>query len=715
MSEKITFKEPAQGAIYMLAKGFKAFPIIPNDKRPQIEDWLTWGKTCSKGSISTYALGADSNWGVIPSLSGHLVVDVDCGYKMKGKKDAKKLVKATGDSTLANLEKKHGTMPKTFTVKTPSGGYHLYYKGTCRPTVGAVGEGIDTRSEESYVVAPGSTVPYYTAEGKRIKGTYTIVNDMEPVECPLWFLGLLEEKKKSSQAASRKGEEGASTLDTERNIADAISYLNDAPVCVLGDGTHNGEYLYQVFCKTRDFGVSKDQARLLVLQNYNDRCDPPWDMGDEADAEHFNKKLRNAYNYAQNNIGVESHEAKIKQAKRDFTHEPIDQDVKSAIKPLHLTSAADIIALDIPPREWVMANTLCRRYISILGAPGGTGKSTLEIIKALSIATGRNLLGDRYKVITKGPVIMYNLEDPLDELLRKVEAARLHYGLTHQEVKDLHLISGRDHGIIVCSATSSGVIVTHQKDIDTMIATINSVSAVYVSFDPLVRLHWAEENSNGQMDKVVRAVQQISSKTECAISLVHHSRKSSGSTKKGNEISTESQSGDQDIFRGAGSLLGGMRAAHVIETMTEEDARRLGVAQERRKFYFKLMEAKNTMSAPLESVDWFEKFGVQIANGEVIGVCKRSDLNAASEMKKAQEEEAIRDELLIFLGKHISMGEEREVHSLIGDAISEGIAIADTNRNRFMGRMQEALFGVQEYVVKQGKKRVWVVKREHDF
>ena len=54
-------------------------------------------------------------------------------------------------------------------------------------------------------------------------------------------------------------------------------------------------------------------------------------------------------------------------------------------------------ALDVqlpPPREWLLGNTFCRRFLSSVLADGGTGKTALRMLQALALATGRPLTGE---------------------------------------------------------------------------------------------------------------------------------------------------------------------------------------------------------------------------------------------------------------------------------------------------------------------------------
>jgi hypothetical protein len=69
-----------------------------------------------------------------------------------------------GDCSIEQLESEHGSLPETWTVRTPSGGWHYYFRtpepyrnSTGDPEKGTgVAPGIDTRGRGGYVVAPVS-------------------------------------------------------------------------------------------------------------------------------------------------------------------------------------------------------------------------------------------------------------------------------------------------------------------------------------------------------------------------------------------------------------------------------------------------------------------------------------------------------------------------------------------------------------------------------
>jgi hypothetical protein len=111
----------------------------------------------------------------------------------------------------------------------------------------------------------------------------------------------------------------------------------------------------------------------------------------------------------------------------------------------------------ITPRDWVYDEHYIKGFLSATVAPGGGGKTSLELVEAVALASGRNLLGPR--VTKKYRVWYWNGEEPLVELERRIAAICLHYNITQAELAGyLFLNSGRDPNskITIAEATNSG-------------------------------------------------------------------------------------------------------------------------------------------------------------------------------------------------------------------------------------------------------------------
>lgn len=264
------------------------FPIREGAKKPPlVEDNLASGASNDPRQIGAWRkLHPRANWGVALRRSNLLVVDVDCK------------VGKIGRYTFNELDFAHPAgFPATYTVRTPSGGLHLYYRGPHVFAIGKHGFGPDVDSP-NYTLLPGS----------RLKGfarPYQAVNDLPVAVAPSWFYEVLGEHK-AKQAADHIP---VVTLDQRDNIERAIRYLvSGAPLCRQGDG--GNITLFNVAALLKDFGVSEWQAVQLLGQHYNDtKCDPPWMIGSGAPEDDLAVTVHNAFAYGVNAPGSDTAEA----------------------------------------------------------------------------------------------------------------------------------------------------------------------------------------------------------------------------------------------------------------------------------------------------------------------------------------------------------------------------------------------------------------------
>lgn len=260
----------------------------------------------------------------------------------------------------------------------------------------------------------------------------------------------------------------------------------------------------------------------------------------------------------------------------------------------------------LEPRQWVYANHYLRGFVSVLASAGGVGKTSLQIVEALAICTGRPLLGEAVK--QQCNVWIVNLEDPMDEMKRRVLAAMRFYNITPDDVRGrLFVDAGRDFSMKFAIQTREGIL-PNVALVDHMKAQIPKREIGMVMIDPFVGAHEINENDNMAVNAVVAQIREVADETRCSIGLVHHIRKGNG------------QDADIDSVRGAGSLIGAARAARVINKVSEKDALELGVKREEAIGLFRVDDGKANLSPPAAKAVYRRMHGVQIANGEWIGV-----------------------------------------------------------------------------------------------
>jgi hypothetical protein len=254
----------------------------------------------------------------------------------------------------------------------------------------------------------------------------------------------------------------------------------------------------------------------------------------------------------------------------------------------------------LPRRKWLYGFHYIRRFVSCTISPGGVGKTALGIVEALSIVTGRALLGVAPSEETR--VWIWNGEDPLEELNRRITAACMHYGIDPSELDGrLFVNSGRETEIVIAEQTKSGATIMAPV-VEQIVKTISEHEIGLLIIDPFVSSHRVTENDNNAIDRVVKTWAKIADETNCAIELVHHSRKTGGA-----EVTVEDG-------RGAVALLGAARSARALNGMTQEEAERAEV--DNRKLFFKVENGKANLVISSDKANWHRLASVSLGNGE---------------------------------------------------------------------------------------------------
>lgn len=225
------------------------------------------------------------NWGVALKKSKLICLDVD---RKPGK---------VGGESLDALELDRGVLPDTLVVQSPSGGLHLYFdeaNGVVHQMrLNAFGQDIDSTN---YTLIPGC-VTVEDAGARQNAGTYEVVGPAVVSPTPAWFAEYLGDA--TSAVKEDADQVPAVEQDTSDIVSRAIYYLkNDAKPAIQGQ---NGELrMLMVFATLKDMGLSRETAVELVTENYNDRCEPPWELGEGAIADRLDVKATNAWAYLKN-------------------------------------------------------------------------------------------------------------------------------------------------------------------------------------------------------------------------------------------------------------------------------------------------------------------------------------------------------------------------------------------------------------------------------
>jgi hypothetical protein len=289
--------------------------------------------------------------------------------------------------------------------------------------------------------------------------------------------------------------------------------------------------------------------------------------------------------------------------KPDEARDLIEKATEATAKPLTPTPLD--IPESLPKREFVYGTHLIRRFTSMTVAAAGTGKSTIAITDALAIATGKPLLG--HHIHTPCNVWIYNLEDPLEEMQRRVWASCLKHDISFNAIKGkIFIDSGRDRGLTI---VSKGSIEYTSPDKLALVNAIKKNNIGVLIVDPFVSSYEGNENDNKDVDKAIKTFNQVADATNCSIELIHHTGKTGG------------ESGNANAGRGASSMVGAVRSLRTIVSMTEEEAANYDIANPRA--YVRIDDGKTSLAAYNHNTDWYAIESLELPNGDNVGVVAR--------------------------------------------------------------------------------------------
>ncbi len=304
-------------------------------------------------------------------------------------------------------------------------------------------------------------------------------------------------------------------------------------------------------------------------------------------------------------------------------HGPVDD-----IKKMRFTPFVWRDPSEIEPRRWLFDRRLIAKNVALTVSPGGLGKSSLSIAEALAMASGKPLLGAAPPRPIR--VTLWNGEDPHDELERRFSAARIHYGLSTEDLGGrLTVDSGRSLSICLAASLGNAPVVSRPQ-VEGIVEALKAAETDVLIIDPFVTTHQVSENDNGAINAVVSAWREIADRTGCAVEIVHHS------TKLGGNRGTSEENGIAQA-RGASALVDGVRSARFLAPMSQEDAERAGI--ESPHGYFQIITGKANLAPKPENAVWRKMISVALGNGS--GMYPEGDfVGVATEWRMPEEADA---------------------------------------------------------------------------
>ena len=183
---------------------------------------------------------------------------------------------------------------------------------------------------------------------------------------------------------------------------------------------------------------------------------------------------------------------------------------------------------NVPHRRWLYGIDLVRGDGTVLGSPGGAGKTSLALGMAICVATGSPLLNE--KIFGESLSVLYiNAEDSGMEMKRRTWAFCLKHNVAEQDLNRVH-IAGTDHpsvqNLSFLRTTERNTSVIDQKGFEQLEALLSTLNPDLLVMDPLVALCGGGNiNDNAAMSLVMRNVKRLAIKHDCAVLIIHHTRR----------------------------------------------------------------------------------------------------------------------------------------------------------------------------------------------
>lgn len=234
--------------------------------------------------------------------------------------------------------------------------------------------------------------------------------------------------------------------------------------------------------------------------------------------------------------------------------------------------------------------------VGALVAPGATGKSFWALEAAMSIAcsvAGGDLPGLAPK--HTGAVLYLAGEDPEPALIRRIHAIGKHLTADAR--------AAIAEGLTLEPIMGLGFDVMNAKQFERLVERGQGQRLIVL--DTLSRIHQLDENSNGDMSKLIARLERLAASTGAAVLFLHHVSK--GSARDG-------LADQQQAARGASALIDNARWCGYVARMTEEEAKRLSncansrapVGQDRRSYFVRFGVSKQNYDARVID-QWFER------------------------------------------------------------------------------------------------------------
>ncbi len=394
-------------ALAYAALGWPVLALLPGEKRPAAPCLHGFkAATTDPATIARwFAQVPGAGVGIHPGPAGLLVLDLD-----------DKPGKPRGADALAGLEAAHGELPATLTQRTPSGGLarHLAFSLPADFDPDRIGNatlapGIDVRCAAGYIGAE----PTRLASGAYAFDDWDILAGEVPeiAEAPAWLLALLT--RPEAAPGHEAGEGVAPGAPREFATTQQVAELRSALNALDAD-----DYATWIACGQRLRGLGAAGRELWLSWSQQSAKWQPTDAQRWAGFAADHAGFCGVFAAAQA-AGWVNPASKAATLPGGPPGAPAGDSLTPPRPAFELVPVDDLDTAEIAPQAWAWEGYIPAREVTLLGAHGGAGKSTVSLMLAVCVAVGLPLFG----VPTRAaPAVFFSGEDDAQTVRRRLRA-----------------------------------------------------------------------------------------------------------------------------------------------------------------------------------------------------------------------------------------------------------------------------------------------------
>jgi RecA-family ATPase len=172
----------------------------------------------------------------------------------------------------------------------------------------------------------------------------------------------------------------------------------------------------------------------------------------------------------------------------------------------------------VPPQEWIVRDLIPSNTVTLLLGDGGAGKSTIGMQLAIARDVGRDWLG---MVPAKGRTLVLSAEDDENELHRRTENCRVHYGISYSNLTSTRFVDLVGENAVLGELQGNGVIKAAPL-FEAVEAVVKQFRPDLVIIDALADAFAGDENNRPQARQFIGLLKKLCREHDLAVICIAH-------------------------------------------------------------------------------------------------------------------------------------------------------------------------------------------------